>query len=299
MTTLGRSPEEGREGRPSRTAASTASRRTHSSRRAPASRNRRGSVISIRRRPLVRLSIIFPRLDRRYDRSCSPFGCVSVPISLSRLSTFAASWVVSLNQTSPARRGSSARGPSFARASAGRDRLPIGTALRYVVVITCRIGAVIPILGGINLAVVVVAVVRILTPLRIWIGSPSQPGTRHQPSRPLRQPSNREQLCRLPKPRGRPAKPPRHQPSAWPRSGWQRAAVNSTAAAMLPRALPVPGQPPFSFACCIDHSLCVAPVAYPSFQTVLGNFARTGEASRRSSVPDAIRVPGPGRWTPG
>src|SRR3954452_5571312 len=48
-------------------------------------------------------------------------------------------------------------------ASAGRNRLPAGAALGYVRVIACRIGAVIPGLGGVGLAIVV-AVVWIITP---------------------------------------------------------------------------------------------------------------------------------------
>jgi hypothetical protein len=102
-----------------------------------------------------------------------------------------------------------------------------------------------PIPGGVKLAVVAVAVATVVTPLRIWMGIPSQPGTGHQPSRPLRRLSNRSQLCPPPKLWGRPAKPPCHPPSAWPRFGWQSAAVNSTAAAMLPRALAIPGRAPF------------------------------------------------------
>src|SRR5689334_15293128 len=64
---------------------------------------------------------------------------------------------------------------------------------------------------------------------------------------------------------------------------------------MLPGTLPIWGRAPFSLACCMDHSLCVAPAAHPSCQVVLGNFARTEEPGRRGSAPDAIRVPGPGR----
>ena len=49
------------------------------------------------------------------------------------------------------------------RASAGRNRLPAGAALGYVRVIACRIGAVIPGLGRVGLAIVV-AVVWVIAP---------------------------------------------------------------------------------------------------------------------------------------
>jgi hypothetical protein len=45
---------------------------------------------------------------------------------------------------------------------AGRNRLPASIALRHIRVVTRRIGAVIPSLRGIGLAIVIVAIVRII-----------------------------------------------------------------------------------------------------------------------------------------
>ena len=66
--------------------------------------------------------------------------------------------------------------------SAGWDRLPAGIALRYIRVIACRIGAVVPGLAGVRLAVVVVVIIRIRAPPRIIIIRPRQSGTDQPPA---------------------------------------------------------------------------------------------------------------------
>ena len=48
--------------------------------------------------------------------------------------------------------------------SAGRDHLPAGIALRHIRVIARGIGAVIPSLRGVGLAIVIIAIVWIITP---------------------------------------------------------------------------------------------------------------------------------------
>ena len=53
------------------------------------------------------------------------------------------------------------------QASTTWNRLPAGIALPHIGVIACRIGAVIPGLGGVRLAIVVIVVVRIIAPPRI------------------------------------------------------------------------------------------------------------------------------------
>jgi hypothetical protein len=42
--------------------------------------------------------------------------------------------------------------------------LPIGIALIYIRIIACRIGTIIPGLGGVRLAIIIIAVIRIVTP---------------------------------------------------------------------------------------------------------------------------------------
>src|SRR5438067_4310804 len=66
--------------------------------------------------------------------------------------------------------------------SAGWNRLPAGVALRYVRVIACRIGAIVPGLAGIRLAVAVIVVIRIIAPVRIIIIGPRQSGTAPPPA---------------------------------------------------------------------------------------------------------------------
>jgi hypothetical protein len=63
--------------------------------------------------------------------------------------------------------------PRGTEASASRNRLPAGVALRYVGVVSRRIGAVVPVLRGAGLAGAVVVIVRIVI-RSIWIVSPSQ-----------------------------------------------------------------------------------------------------------------------------
>jgi hypothetical protein len=61
--------------------------------------------------------------------------------------------------------------------SAGRNRLPAGIALRHIRVIARRIGAVIPDLGGVGLAVVIIAIVwRVIPPIGIC-----EPSTEEKP----------------------------------------------------------------------------------------------------------------------
>src|SRR5205807_9104215 len=66
--------------------------------------------------------------------------------------------------------------------SAGWNRLPAGGALRDVRVIACRIGAIVPGLAGVRLAVAVVFVIRIRAPVRIIIIGPRQSGTAPPPA---------------------------------------------------------------------------------------------------------------------
>ena len=55
--------------------------------------------------------------------------------------------------------------------SASRDRLPSGIALCYIGVVACRIGTIVPSLGRVRLAVVIIAVIRIAPVIRIGIVS--------------------------------------------------------------------------------------------------------------------------------
>ena len=169
--------------------------------------------------------------------------------------------------------------------SAGWDRLPAGVALRYIWVIARRIGAIVPGLAGVRLAVVVIAIIRIRAPPRIIIIRPRQSGAGQPPAVASAVPAMvpvppaatvkavvqaREAAV---KPTGvkstavetaavKPAKsatveaaagkpPPWNPPpppcAAWARSGWQRTAAPSNAAAMpitrhlfLGRAPPLP-----------------------------------------------------------
>src|SRR5438067_6936043 len=66
--------------------------------------------------------------------------------------------------------------------SAGWNRLPAGVALRYVRVIACRIGAIVPGLAGVRLAVAVIVVIRIIAPVRIIIIGPRQSGAGQPPA---------------------------------------------------------------------------------------------------------------------
>src|SRR5438477_5689002 len=68
--------------------------------------------------------------------------------------------------------------------SAGWNRLPAGVALRYVRVIACRIGAIVPGLAGVRLAVAVIVVIRIIAPVRIIIIRPRQSGAGQPPAVP-------------------------------------------------------------------------------------------------------------------
>src|SRR5689334_6657017 len=68
--------------------------------------------------------------------------------------------------------------------SAGWNRLPAGVALRYVRVIACRIGAIVPGLAGVRLAVAVIVVIRIRAPVRIIIIRPRQSGAGQPPAVP-------------------------------------------------------------------------------------------------------------------
>ena len=53
-------------------------------------------------------------------------------------------------------------------ASTGRNWLPAGVALGHIGVIAGRIGAVIPGLGGVGLGVIIIPVVRVITPPRSY-----------------------------------------------------------------------------------------------------------------------------------
>src|SRR5712671_6589138 len=68
--------------------------------------------------------------------------------------------------------------------SAGWNRLPAGVALRYIRVIACRIGAIVPGLAGVRLAVAVIVVIRIIAPVRIIIIRPRQSGAGQPPAVP-------------------------------------------------------------------------------------------------------------------
>src|SRR5437763_7794249 len=68
--------------------------------------------------------------------------------------------------------------------SAGWNRLPAGVALRYVRVIACRIGAIVPGVAGVRLAVAVIVVIRIIASVRIIIIRPRQSGAGQPPAVP-------------------------------------------------------------------------------------------------------------------
>ena len=158
--------------------------------------------------------------------------------------------------------------------SAGWDRLPAGVALRYIGVIARRIGAIVPGLAGVRLAVVVVAIIRIRAPPRIIIIRPRQSGTGQPPAvasavpamvpvppmpageavvqareaavkpapmEPVGVKSTAVETAAVETAAVKPAAvetppPPWNPPpppcAAWARSGWQRTAAPSNAAAM-------------------------------------------------------------------
>src|SRR5436190_2170358 len=68
--------------------------------------------------------------------------------------------------------------------SADWNRLPAGVALRYVRVIACRIGAIVPGFAGVRLAVAVIVVIRVIAPVRIIIIRPRQPRAGQPPAVP-------------------------------------------------------------------------------------------------------------------
>jgi hypothetical protein len=69
----------------------------------------------------------------------------------------------------------------IAQRSVGWNRLPAGVALRYIGVIACWIGAIVPGLTGVRLAVVVVTVVVIVAVVRVIV-RPPQPGAGPPPA---------------------------------------------------------------------------------------------------------------------